>query len=474
MQTHTSNVSFISKVSHFLFFPNPAPAPTCPYVPLPTSYSKLKVRIIAGLMVKDTKYYDLLGVTPEASDAELKKAYRKQAIKLHPDKNIGDPEAPQRFQELGEAYGILKDPQQRAAYDELGVDGMAEKRANGEAQDIDPLEFFTMVFGGESFRDWIGELSMINDLSKTAEILEQEEAAESQQASESQEVSTEKAKKDDILTTEAINKKKNQKITKEQREKMLQAHEERKKKEAQRVDELSEKLIQKLQRYDLSKDNVEALEHFKTQLFKEFEDLKIESFGIELLHLIGKIYKNQLSARLTASKTFGVSKIFSNAKSTANTMRNGISILKTALDAQASMEAMVFEQEQLQQKEELSDLDKLRIAEMERMITGKFLATAWASTKFEVTGILNKVCNKVLNDKTLSKKQRNNRAKGLQFIGDLMIQIERSPEEAEDARIFEEMMAEALSKKKGKKMDQKQFERYMENYVDESEVSDDK
>ncbi len=51
-------------------------------------------------MVKDTSYYDLLGINPDASDLEIKKAYRKKAILTHPDKNPDDPEAAERFQEV--------------------------------------------------------------------------------------------------------------------------------------------------------------------------------------------------------------------------------------------------------------------------------------------------------------------------------------------------------------------------------------
>lgn len=426
-------------------------------------------------MVKDTQYYDILGVEFTASDLELKKAYRKQAIKLHPDKNANDPEAAKKFQELGEAYGVLKDSEKRKLYDELGKDGMVEKK--GEV-DVDPAEFFTMIFGGESFRDWIGELSMLNDLSKAAEVLEEDESQSEGNGTQVDDKFTDltlreedgKTSKEDLLTSEGIKKKKNQKISKDQREEIIKLQEESKKEKEKRVDELVDKLLVKLDTYEKTYKNTEGLESFKKKLIEEFEDLKIESFGIELLHLIGKIYKDQSNARLASSKTFGVSKVFTNVKSTATTVKNGYSILKTAIDAQASMEAMVKEQEILQSKEELTELDQIRMAEMERLITGKFLATAWASTKFEVTGVLNKVCEKLLNDKSLGRKERNLRAKGLSFISDIMLKMERSEEEAEEARIFEEMMAEASSKnKKQTKASKAEFEAFLHDFAKQNE-----
>jgi molecular chaperone DnaJ len=65
-------------------------------------------------------YYDVLGVSRSASDEELKKAYRKLAIRYHPDKNPGDREAEERFKEIGEAYAILCDAERRAQYDRFG------------------------------------------------------------------------------------------------------------------------------------------------------------------------------------------------------------------------------------------------------------------------------------------------------------------------------------------------------------------
>ena len=118
-------------------------------------------------MVVDTTYYDILGVEATASEQELRKAYRKQAIKLHPDKNGNDPKAAEKFQDLGEAYGILSNADTRKIYDEYGVEGMKEKNVQGE--NIDPSEFFEVIFGGVAFRDWIGELGMFNDITKSAQ-----------------------------------------------------------------------------------------------------------------------------------------------------------------------------------------------------------------------------------------------------------------------------------------------------------------
>src|ERR1700730_9405223 len=65
-------------------------------------------------------YYEVLGVERKSSDEEIKKAYRKLAVKFHPDKNPGDAQAEEKFKEIGEAYDVLMDADKRAAYDRYG------------------------------------------------------------------------------------------------------------------------------------------------------------------------------------------------------------------------------------------------------------------------------------------------------------------------------------------------------------------
>ena len=72
-------------------------------------------------MADKRDYYEVLGVAKNASDAELKRAYRKLAKKYHPDVNPGDKEAEAKFKEATEAYGILSDPDKRKQYDQFGL-----------------------------------------------------------------------------------------------------------------------------------------------------------------------------------------------------------------------------------------------------------------------------------------------------------------------------------------------------------------
>jgi molecular chaperone DnaJ len=94
-------------------------------------------------------YYEVLEVSREASAEEIKKSYRKLAVKYHPDKNPGDHAAEEKFKELGEAYEALSDPEKRAAYDQYGHAAFDPRhRARSSGGFHDPFDIFREVFGG--------------------------------------------------------------------------------------------------------------------------------------------------------------------------------------------------------------------------------------------------------------------------------------------------------------------------------------
>lgn len=95
-------------------------------------------------------YYEVLGVSKNASDDEIKKAYKKMAIKYHPDRNPDDKEAEAKFKEAAEAYDVLRDPQKRARYDQFGPEGVNGAGGfGGSGMNMDDIfSMFGDIFGG--------------------------------------------------------------------------------------------------------------------------------------------------------------------------------------------------------------------------------------------------------------------------------------------------------------------------------------
>ena len=108
-------------------------------------------------MVASTELYDALEVSPDASAEQIKRAYRKLAMRYHPDKNAGDGAAKERFQAISEAYTLLADPEKRAFYDETG---------ELDEADISPEDFVSQfqemmeeLMDGQSVLDMVAGMS---------------------------------------------------------------------------------------------------------------------------------------------------------------------------------------------------------------------------------------------------------------------------------------------------------------------------
>ncbi|OGV72891.1 MAG: molecular chaperone DnaJ [Lentisphaerae bacterium RIFOXYB12_FULL_65_16] len=103
-------------------------------------------------MSKD--YYEILGVERSSSTEDIKKAYRKLALKYHPDKNPGNKEAEETFKEVSAAYDVLSDEAKRRQYDQFGHETYTRGRRGGP--NVDPFDVFSQVFGGSIFDSFFG------------------------------------------------------------------------------------------------------------------------------------------------------------------------------------------------------------------------------------------------------------------------------------------------------------------------------
>lgn len=213
-------------------------------------------------------------------------------------------------------------------------------------------------------------------------------------------------------------KEKKKGLSKEQQERLTAFEEERKKAREDRVNTLANKLIDRLSVWTETDKGKDVSHAFEEKIRLEVENLKMESFGLEILHAVGQTYVQKGTSFLKSQKFLGISGFFSRLKDKGTLAKETWTTISTAIDAQMTMEEMAKMEER--GGEDWTDEKK---AEYEKRVTGKILAAAWRGSKFEIQSVLRDVCDQILNDKRTRLEKRVERAHALVIAGNIYAKV---------------------------------------------------
>ncbi|KAF7290559.1 J domain-containing protein [Mycena indigotica] len=345
----------------------------------------------------ETGYYDILGLTPTATTEDVKKAYRRMAIKHHPDKNPDDPHAEERFKEIAIAYQTLSDPELRRKYNEYGP-----KESAPEGGFVDPEEVFGAIFGGDAFIPIIGTISLARDM-KTA-LQEADEAEQEEQERAGTRILDAKGRP--VLSEE-------EKAAKEAKSRAKAA--EKAKARAERIQKLVDNLDRKLSIFTESAagpNDREVANSWRTICALEADQLKSESYGVDLLQAIGFVYVSKAKAHMATSQTFlGVGGWLHNVQGKYHVFSETVSTLRSAIELKT-----VFDQ--IQAAERAGNLSPEEKRKLEEQAAEKGLQALFKGAKLEIESVLRETCDRILEDSTVTREKSILRAVALQILGE--------------------------------------------------------
>lgn len=329
-------------------------------------------------MVKDTSLYDELGVSPDATSAEIKKAYYMKARKVHPDKRPGDPDATREFEALGAAYQILSDADKRADYDRAGLEGVSD------APLMDPAQLFGVLFGSDAFESYVGTLAIAQMAAAAAD-----------------------AGPD---------------ATQEDVQKRLQASNDK------RAEELTEQLIHRLAAY-----TPETEETFYREAVAEAAQLVGHEFGPSMLQTVGYSYRRAAAKELGKGfKTLGMGFVWESVRGAGHSAGTTVAATSGALALSA-----IAKDVDKQVRE--GQMDRETAARAMEAKGSEMLAALWKINVLDIERILSRVCENVLSDKRVKNDELKRRARALKKLGKAFQQVSQAAltkESAHPKKIF--------------------------------------
>lgn len=207
-------------------------------------------------------------------------------------------------------------------------------------------------------------------------------------------------------------------LSKAQREELAAYEKERARIRQERVDTLAKKLVDRISIWTETDKGPDVTKAFQEKTRLEVENLKMESFGLDILHAIGQTYMQKATGLLKSQKFLGIGGFFSRLKDKGTIAKETWNTISSAIDAQMTMEEMAKMEEK--GGEDWTDEKKV---EYERRVTGKILTAAWRGSKFEIQGVLRDVCDEILNDKKIPMSKRLERAQALVISGEIYSKV---------------------------------------------------